>query len=365
MERDAEFMRLALAEAARGNTAPNPRVGAVVVKDGQVIGTGFHRRAGLPHAEVEALRNCEVDPAGATIYVTLEPCNHHGRTPPCTEAILNAGLSRVVVSYRDPAPHVGGALERLSDAGLDTHHGVLESEGRALVRDFEKLITTGRPYVTAKAAVTLDGKIATSAGDSKWITGDAARAEGHRMRSESCVVIVGAETVLADDPSLTVRDYQVPADFEKREHPQPVVFDSMLRTPLSAKVVSRGALIFCGDDAPDDRRVALEEAGAEVVPTGGRRVALQAALAELGSRGVMRALVEGGGVLEGALLNAGLVDAAAVFVAPLILGDAGARSAFAGGQTITKMSSALAIDGKFERVGSDMFIEGPLVPREN
>lgn len=361
--RDDDFMRLALAEGARGNTAPNPRVGAVVVKNGQVIGRGHHRRAGLPHAEVESLRNCSEDPKGATIYVTLEPCNHHGRTPPCTEAILEAGLSRVVVSYRDPAPHVPGALERLSAAGLDVRHGVLAPDGRALVCDFEKLIKTGLPYVTAKSAVTLDGKIATRNGDSKWITGAASRAEGHRLRSESEAVIVGVKTVIADDPSLTVRDYIPPPHFEPRDQPRPVVFDTKLRTPVACKVVQRGALIYAGQSADPDKRRALEKAGAEVVEIeSGDRLDLRAALLDLGSRGAMRVLVEGGGVLQGAMLDAELVDAAAIFVAPLVLGDGGARSAFAGAE-VTLMSAAHRIDGAFRTLDNDVFIEGPLVPR--
>ncbi|MEM6955669.1 MAG: bifunctional diaminohydroxyphosphoribosylaminopyrimidine deaminase/5-amino-6-(5-phosphoribosylamino)uracil reductase RibD [Myxococcota bacterium] len=330
-ERDERWMALA-AEAARGGrTSPNPHVGAVIVKDGKHLATGFHARAGEAHAEVAAIANAgDESLVGATIYVTMEPCNHYGRTPPCTEAIMDAGFGRVVVGYRDPAPHVPGALERLEAAGIEVRCGVLEDECRELIADFEKHITTGLPYVELKAAVSLDGRMATESGDSKWITGEASRTQAHRMRDRADAVAVGVDTVLADDPALTVRHV------EGRD-PIRVVFDTTLRTPPSSKVLRGGALVLHGEGRGEGREAALIDAGAELLPVPVRdgRVDLKAGLRVLAKRDIVRLLVEGGGVLQGGFLREGLADAATLFVAPVVLG--GGRS-FADGASVNTVA---------------------------
>ena len=354
-------MRLALRAARRARrTSPNPRVGAVVVRAGEVVGVGYHRRAGAPHAEPAALEAAGERARGATVYVTLEPCNHHGRTPPCTEALIEAGVREVVVGYPDPKPHVAGATARLEAAGVRVIHGPLRRECQELVADFETLITKGRPHVTLKAAVTLDGKMATRTRDSKWITGAAARTEAHRLRARHDAILVGVGTVLADDPTLDVRRC-------RGRNPTRVVFDTRLRTPPGARVVTAptGAptILIHTSAAPGDRRQELRAAGAELVevpagPDGG--VALGPALAALGARDVMRLLVEGGPRLHGALLDGGYAERAAVFVAPRVLGDAEALG-FAAGRGVDRVALAARIEApRVRRLGVDVLIEGPL-----
>lgn len=357
MKSDAFWMGQAVLAARQGRTAPNPRVGAVIVSShGELISTGFHLRAGAPHAEPDAISNAEVSLKGATLYVTLEPCNHHGRTPPCSEAVIQAGFARVVIGYLDPAPHKPGSVQRMQAAGITVDSGVLEAECQALVADFEKLIRTGRPYVHVKAAVTLDGRMATRTGDSKWITGEAARTETHRMRDLSDACAVGVETLLADDPALTVRHVE-------GQDPIRIVFDTTLRTPVEAKVLAAGApcWILHGEAAPQDRRTALTQAGAvllEVPTDAAGRLKLDAALDILGTRDVMRVLVEGGGVLHGALLDGGHADFVSVFVAPIIVGDRHAKG-FAAGQGTTRMAEAWRLRNPAVRsLGQDVLIEG-------
>lgn len=350
-------MGQAVLAARQGRTAPNPRVGAVIVStDGELISTGFHLRAGAPHAEPDAISNAEVSLKGATLYVTLEPCNHHGRTPPCSEAVIEAGFARVVIGYLDPAPHKPGSVQRMQAAGITVDSGVLEAECQALVADFEKLIRSGRPYVHVKAAVTLDGRMATRTGDSKWITGEAARTETHRMRDLSDACAVGVETLLADDPALTVRHVE-------GQDPIRIVFDTTLRTPVEAKVLAAGApcWILHGEAATQDRRTALTQAGAvllEVPTDAAGRLKLDVALDILGARDVMRVLVEGGGVLHGALLDGGYADFVSVFVAPIIVGDRDAKG-FAAGQGTTRMAEAWRLQNPAVRsLGPDVLIEG-------
>lgn len=358
MKSDAFWMGQAVLAARQGRTAPNPQVGAVIVSpDGELISTGFHLRAGAPHAEPDAISNAgERSLKGATLYVTLEPCNHHGRTPPCTEAVIKAGLGRVVIGYLDPAPHEPGAVERMQAAGITVESGILEAECQALVADFEKLIRTGRPYVHLKAAISLDGRMATRTGDSKWITGEASRTETHRMRDRSDACAVGVETLLADDPALTVRHVE-------GQDPTRIVFDTRLRSPVDAKVLAEGApcWILHGEAAPEERRTALSRAGAVLleVPTDDRgRLKLDEALDILGKRGVMRLLVEGGGVLHGSLLDGEHADFVSVFVAPIIVGDAQARG-FAAGQGTTRMAEAWRLRNPAVRsLGQDVLIEG-------
>jgi len=352
-------MQQAVEAAKRGRTSPNPRVGAAIVRDGHVISMGHHARAGQAHAEVDAIRNADGPVEGATLYVTLEPCNHQGRTGPCTDAIVEAGISRVVIGCRDPAPHVGGTIDRLKEAGVEVNVGLLEEECTALVADFAKHIRTGLPFVTLKAAVTLDGKIATRTGDSKWITGEEARTETHRMRDESDAILVGVGTVLTDNPKLTVRHV------EGRD-PIRVVLDASLRTPPTAAILdpgrtsSTGTLIFHARDADASRREALTAPDVELIPVSrhARGVDLNEVLRILGQRDVVRLLVEGGSHVHGAFLDLGLADRAAIFIAPRILGDVDAIP-FAAGSRVDSIELAWHLVRTQVRVfGSDWLVSG-------
>jgi diaminohydroxyphosphoribosylaminopyrimidine deaminase/5-amino-6-(5-phosphoribosylamino)uracil reductase len=358
---EREVMAKAIAEAKRGRTSPNPQVGAAIIRDDEVIALGHHAKAGLAHAEVDAIRNAGANTRGATLYVTLEPCNHHGRTGPCTEAILEAGIARVVIGCRDPAPHVPGAIARLEAGGIDVELGLLERECTALIADFTKHIKTGRPYVTLKAAITLDGKIATRTGDSKWITGEVARTEAHRLRDEADAVLVGVGTVLADDPALTVR--HVPG-----RNPIRVVLDADLRTPEDAAVLERtgprdaAVLIFHAENADQTRCEKLRLPGVELIPVSrdARGVDLSEVLDVLGKRNVVRLLVEGGAQVHGTFLDLGLADRAAIFIAPRVLGDAGAIS-FAAGKGADSLARAWwLLRTEMRTLGSDWLVTGDL-----
>lgn len=356
---DERMMALALRLAERGRPSPNPHVGAVIVKDGRVLATGFHMRAGLAHAEIDALQKLNFDARGATLYVTLEPCNHHGRTGPCSHAVLRAGITRVVVGSEDRIPGHGGGADFLRASGVEVTMGVLRKQSERLLADFYKHALTGLPYVTLKAAVTLDGRMAARTGDSRWITGEEARKHAHRLRDQSDAVLVGVGTVLADDPELTVR--HVPG-----RDPMRVVVDSRLRTPPTARILTSGrtapTLIFHASDAPYERREALRAAGATLleVPRFGEGLALESVLRELGRRNVVRLLVEGGPRIHGALLDGGLVDHAAVFVAPRILGDADGQP-LAFGRARERMAEAFSLqEPRIRKFGDDVFIEGPL-----
>ncbi|NTV15574.1 MAG: bifunctional diaminohydroxyphosphoribosylaminopyrimidine deaminase/5-amino-6-(5-phosphoribosylamino)uracil reductase RibD [Desulfobulbaceae bacterium] len=321
-------MRLALREAAKGQgrTSPNPCVGAVVVKEGTVVAKGYHRQAGSPHAEVNALNAAGEQARGATLYVTLEPCNHQGRTPPCTERILAAGIKRVVVGMSDPNPQVvGGGNAYLANRGLDVVAGILATESLALNRPFVKHITSGFPWVIMKAGMSLDGRIACRTGQSQWITGELARGRAHLWRDRVDAILIGAETALADDPTLTAR----PNGRSGRD-PLRVILDSTLRLPPTARMLRQKSAaatwVFAGPDAPATRRAALIAAGAVVKevalsPQGG--LDLQLVLAELGRHGVTSLLVEGGGKVHAALLRDKLYDQACLFAAPLFLGADG------------------------------------------
>lgn len=356
---ERDVMTRAIAEAKRGRPSPNPRVGAAIVRDGKVISMGHHAKAGEAHAEVDAIRNAAGSVAGAALYVTLEPCNHHGRTGPCTEAILNAGIAKVVVGCRDPAPHVAGALDRLKSAGLQIELGLMEHECTALIADFAKHIRTGLPFVTLKAAVTLDGKIATRSGDSKWITGEEARAEAHRMRDESDAIMVGVGTVLADDPKLTVRHVE-------GRNPVRVLLDADLRTPGTAAALNQegGAqaevLVFHARDADPERRESLRGPGIELIPVTrhARGVDVAEVLRLLGERGFVRLLVEGGARVHGTFVDLGLADRAAIFIAPRIVGDATAPS-FAAGEGVDRIDRASRlVRTEIQAFGSDWLISG-------
>ena len=346
---DAPFLRLALRLARRGTgaTSPNPLVGAVLVKRGKIIGRGWHRRAGLPHAEIEALHDAQKrghSPRGATLYVTLEPCCTHGRTPPCTDAIISAGIQRIVIGATDPNPnHAGKGFKILRRAGIEVVHGILADECAKLNEAFNHWIVRRTPFVTVKSAMTLDGKIATASGESKWITGEKARAHGMKLRSASDAILVGVNTILADDPSLTVRQVQSPkSKVQSQKMLHRIVLDSRARTPLTAKVVTDEfatlTTIVVGKHAPKKRVAALaKRVNVVVAPLikSALRIPhsaldLKWLLKKLGAENVTSLLVEGGGEVNASFLLGGFAQRVAFFYAPKILGGRDARKAVAG-----------------------------------
>jgi diaminohydroxyphosphoribosylaminopyrimidine deaminase/5-amino-6-(5-phosphoribosylamino)uracil reductase len=358
------YMKLALRLAARGAgwVSPNPMVGAVVVKDGEVVGRGFHRRAGLPHAEVEALRNAGEAARDADLYVTLEPCNHQGRTPPCTQAILAAGIRRVIIASRDPNPQVtGGGAEFLAAQGVDLTMGVLEAEARQLNEAWFYWVKTGRPWILAKAACSLDGKIATATGQSQWLTAETARAFGHRLRHRVDAILVGIGTVLADNPQLTVRLPQ-----GRGRDPIRIVLDSRLRLPLKARLVQLSSpastWVATTSQAPPEAISALQEQGVQimVLPADAGRVSLPALLQLLGERQVQSVLVEGGAETLGAFFDQRLVHQFHFFYAPKILGGLKAPG-MVGGQGVTHLGKAhIARNLSVRRLGVDLMVSGYL-----
>nr|WP_042122096.1 bifunctional diaminohydroxyphosphoribosylaminopyrimidine deaminase/5-amino-6-(5-phosphoribosylamino)uracil reductase RibD [Paenibacillus senegalensis] len=321
-------MRLALelAKGAQGQTGVNPMVGCVIVRDGRIVGTGAHLRMGSAHAEVHAIRMAGDEAEGSTVYVTLEPCSHHGRTPPCCELLIASRVAKVVVAATDPNPQVAGSgISRLREAGIEVAVGLLEQEARELNEVFNKYIVTGLPFVTLKTASTLDGKIASKSGDSRWITNEASREFVHTLRHRHQAIMVGVGTVLADNPSLTTR-LPVPA-----LDPLRVIIDSRLRTPPDARVLHKPgrALIITTEEAAVERRMRLEQNGAEVIAAGaGPEVDLTLAMKLLGERQISSILLEGGGRINGAMLELGLIDKCYLFYAPKIIGGEGAPSNF-------------------------------------
>jgi diaminohydroxyphosphoribosylaminopyrimidine deaminase/5-amino-6-(5-phosphoribosylamino)uracil reductase len=327
---DHAYMARALQLAERGlyTTTPNPRVGCVIVKDDTVVGEGWHEFAGGPHAEVHALAEAGERARGATAYVTLEPCSHHGRTPPCADALLNAGVSRVVAAMEDPNPLVAGnGLRRLRAAGIAVASGLMQAQAEALNPGFIRRMRDELPYVRCKLAMSLDGRTAMASGESKWITGSEAREDVQRLRARSCAIITGIGTVLADDPNLTVR-FPLPGGRERQ--PLRVVLDPRLSMPESSRLLQQpgGVLVVTACDETTARH-RLERAGAEVVylPQGLDRVDLEGTLRLLAERQVNEVLVETGATLSGAMLQAGLIDELVIYMAPLLMGDA-ARGLF-------------------------------------
>jgi diaminohydroxyphosphoribosylaminopyrimidine deaminase/5-amino-6-(5-phosphoribosylamino)uracil reductase len=350
---DHAMMRRALVLAQKGlyTTTPNPRVGCVIAQGERVIAEGWHERAGGPHAEAAALAQAGAAAKGVTAYVTLEPCAHHGRTPPCADALVRAGVSRVVAAMRDPNPEAKRGGERLAAAGIRFEAGLLEDEARELNIGFVARMTRGRPWVRMKLAATLDGRTALANGKSQWITGPEARADGHRWRARACALLTGIGTVQADDPRLTVREVETP------RQPLRVVIDSRLETPAGAKILHGGnTLVFCAVDAPERRR-ALEARGAEVVvlPNPGGKVDLPPMLEALARRGVNEVHVEAGVKLNGSLVREGCVDELLVYLAPSLLGDSA--------QGMVNLPEMTALDARVrlalrsvERVGDDLRI---------
>ena len=321
---DLKYMKLALAEARKGagRTSPNPAVGALIVKDGRVLSRGYHRKAGLPHAEVEALEKIGRSCPGATLYVTLEPCNHHGKTPPCTESILKAGIARVVVGAMDPNPGVkGGGSGFLAKNGIEVRNGVLEKDCRTLNEDFFTFITTGRPFVIAKSAQTLDGWTATSLNDSRWVTNEKSRHYVHRLRDRVDAIMVGVGTIAADNPSLTAR-----LKNRKGKNPLRIVLDTHLRTPEEARILNdefpERTLLVVGEKAIGEKLDRIRKKGVSILscPTKDGRLDLQALMGKLGSMGIMSLLVEGGSFVLGSMIREELVNKFHIFKAPKILG---------------------------------------------
>ena len=318
---DHGMMALALQLAEHGlwTTSPNPRVGCVLVHDGKIVGEGWHEKAGEPHAEVHALRAAGELARGATAYVTLEPCSHHGRTPPCAEALIAAGVSRVVAAMSDPNPLVAGqGLAMLRAAGIETASGLLESEARELNIGFVSRMTRGRPWLRLKAAASLDGKTALNNGVSQWITGPDARQDGHRWRARACAILTGIGTVRDDDPQLNVRAVAT------TRQPLRVVVDSKLETPLTARILQGGQVLIAAAVDDEKRANLLRSAGAEVLvlPNAAGKVELKDLLEELGRRGINEVHAEAGFKLNGSLLREGLVDELLLYLAPCLIGHA-------------------------------------------
>ncbi len=351
---DSVYMAQALRLAERGlyTTSPNPRVGCVLVADEKIVGSGWHERAGEPHAEVLALRESGMAAGGATAFVTLEPCSHHGRTPPCADALIAAGVVRVVVAVQDPNPQVAGqGIAKLCAAGIQVECGLMEAAARELNIGFFARMERGTPWLRSKIAASLDGRTALANGVSQWITGDAARLDVQYWRARSCAVLTGIDTVLADDARLNVRE------IETARQPLRVVLDSQLRMPLTARMLSeKNVLIYAAVRDPE-KIAALEKTGASVsvLPDGNGKVDLPAVLRDLAQRGCNEVLVESGSTLNGALLRAGLVDELLLYLAPQFLGDAARGMAQLG--ELTKLDQRIVLKWQDVRqIGNDLRI---------
>ncbi len=353
---DRQMMRLALELAQGGRPSPNPHVGTVIVQGDQIVATGFHAKAGEDHAEVAAIKAAGARARGATMYATLEPCNHWGRTGPCTEAIIAAGIKRVVIGCADPAPHKPGATLALSAAGIDVQVGLFQDESRELIADFVKHFTQGACFVRLKAAVTLDGCLATRDGESKWITSELARTRAHALRARADAVLVGVGTVLKDDPTLNVRHVE-------GAQPLRVVLDSTLRTPVAANVLKAhggpSTMIFHGTAVDSSRVHALTQAGAVLVEVArdAHGLRLSDVLTHLAKQDMVHVLVEGGAHVLGQFLEQGLADRLSLFVAPKILGSVS-------GQPFAEMTTHRRLDEaqglvfqRVEHLGEDILVE--------
>jgi len=352
------YRALELAAKAAGRTNPNPMVGAVIEKDGKIVGEGYHKKAGMSHAEVNAIEAAGDDARGATIYVTLEPCSHYGKTPPCVQAILKAGIKRVVAAVLDPNPRVAGnGMKILQDAGIDTKVGVLEDEARQLNEVFFKYITTKLPFVTLKVAMTLDGKIATYSRDSRWITGDKSREYVHHLRNTYDAIMVGIGTVLADDPQLNTR-----LDVDNKKDPIRIVIDGKLDIPLNSKIVATSreqkTIVFSSTIEDKEKADTLKKYGVEIVEIRGdpSKLPIDKILAILGEREICSLLVEGGAEINSYLIENKLIDKVHWFIAPKIIGGRNAASPVAGlGKEYMKDALYLN-DVKIDTIDQDILI---------
>ncbi len=357
---------LGLAKKGRGRTEPNPMVGAVIVKNNRIIGKGYHHKAGSPHAEVEAIKDAGARADRADLYVTLEPCNHHGKTPPCTEAIIKAGIKRVFIGAPDPNPSVkGNGADYLEQAGIETYGPVLEDRCNDLNCVFLKNIHLSKPYVYLKLAMTLDGKIATRTGHSQWITSEKARVDGHRLRDRVSAIMVGVGTLIADNPSLTTR-----LPNKKGRDPIRIILDSNLRTPLDANIFNpqsdAGVIIACNKKADKIKVEALKEQGVTVIATKGiDRVDLGDLMDKLFHESITSILVEGGATVAWSCLEAGIVDRCVFYYAPKIVGGQTAPSGI-GGQGVESLDKAFILDSiSTKKIGPDIRIEGKVSSRDN
>ena len=356
---DYEFMSLALKLAEQGlnTTTPNPRVGCVLVKDGKIIGQGAHLKAGEPHAEIMALRDAEQKSPdkikGATAYVTLEPCSHFGRTPPCANALVDAGIARVVAAMQDPNPKVAGnGLKILAAAGITVEHGLMEAQARELNVGFVTRMLQNRPYVRVKIAASLDGRTALANGESKWITGDPARQDVQQWRARSCAILTGVGTLLADNPQMNVRIPTPP--FASARQPLKVIVDSQLRTPADANILKDGQVLIAYCQGNDTKEAALSAAGAELLHINSTdQVCLKALLNALAERGINELMVEAGQTINGSLLAANLVDELVLYYAPMILGtDARGMLAIPALQSMQNRINLQIIDTR--QIGQDI-----------
>ncbi|MBI5683346.1 MAG: bifunctional diaminohydroxyphosphoribosylaminopyrimidine deaminase/5-amino-6-(5-phosphoribosylamino)uracil reductase RibD [Deltaproteobacteria bacterium] len=357
-----DFMRLAVNVAKKGigRTSPNPAVGAVVVKDNRIVGKGYHKMAGLAHAEINALNDAGNRAKGADLYVTLEPCSHYGKTPPCTLAVIERGIKRVFIGMKDPNPLVNGrGIRKLKGCGIEVKAGIFEDECRNINKPYMKYIKTGMPFVTLKLAASLDGRIATSAGESKWITADIARRYVHKIRSNADAVMVGIGTVLNDDPLLTVR---VAGKREVRNNPIRIVVDSRLKTPLKARLlnVKEAKTIIATTKYADKKKIIqIEGKGAEVIVVDlkDRFIDLKKLMLKLGRLEIMNILIEGGSKLAASALKQGIIDNIKIFYAPILLGGDGIPLTASLG--IKRLKDAVHFkDVRIKRIGEDMLIEG-------
>jgi len=348
-----------LARKGKGRTSPNPAVGAVIVKGGKIIGEGWHKKAGAPHAEIAALESCGTSPKGASLYVTLEPCNHEGRTPPCVPAIVKAGIKHVVIGAKDPSqkPGVKG-IPALKRAGVKVEMSPLSVECRRLIEDFVKHSTTGTPFVTLKTAITLDGKISTRTGGSRWISSEQSRRFVHLLRNECDAVMVGSDTVIHDDPSLTARHGK------NRRNPIRIIVDGTLRISMNCVIVTTApeipTIIVTTSKAPMKKIDALTHAGVDVITATerGSHIVLNWLMEELGRRGVMSVLLESGGRLAASMLDERLVDRAMFFIAPKIIGGPNCALPSHG---VAEMADAMPLtDPVITRIGPDILVDGLL-----
>lgn len=354
---------LKLARQAEGYTSPNPIVGSVVVRDGQLVGEGYHQRAGMPHAEIEALHAAGDAAQGATLYVTLEPCNHHGRTPPCTEAIIAAGIAHVVYAVADPNPPASGGAQRLREAGLQVTADICADEAADLNRFFLYHVRTHLPYVIAKYAMSLDGKIATHTGHSQWITGKAARQHGHQLRHAVDAILVGSGTAIADNPRLTTR-----LSVDDPQHPLRIVLDSKGKVPLESHLFSPDlpgqTLVATTDAMSSKHEKQLAAYGVEVLrlpENGWKQVDIDALLHVLGQRGIQSILIEGGSTVLSAFFDGDQVNEVWAFIAPVIIGGEDAPSPIGGFGAATMQQALRLADRQIELLGDDVLIRGKVI----
>ncbi len=356
------YMKMAidLALKGKGRTSPNPVVGAVLVKDGEVVGAGYHKMAGMPHAEIEAIRNSGGKAEGADLYVNLEPCSTFGRTPPCCDALIESGIKRVFVGMKDPNPRVSGkGIEKLKNTGIETVVGILEKKSKQVNEIFAKFITTRKPFVILKSAASLDGKIAVPTGHSKWITGEQARNKVHEIRDEVDAIMVGVNTVIMDDPQLTVR-----LQGKETKNPLRIVLDSDLKIPENSKVLqvdeNTRTILAATDRAPAKKAKRLESKGIKVIYPGEKdgKVNLKALMAALGEMEITSVLVEGGSTINASALRSGIVDKIIFFYAPIIIGGVDSLPMF-GLEGAEKVDDAVRIeDLEIFRVGEDIMVTG-------